>query len=116
MNKWDFLKIIIGLILIIYIIWGVVEPEKLLDAFVNLDILFLGLGIIAYFVLDLVWAMRLYLSIKWIGLKLSFRESFWTHLFGMFWSNITPGRAGYVSIIYSLNEWILKKSLETFRE
>ncbi len=106
MDKWDILKLVFGIVLITYLVFGVVDPGKLVSEAVKINIFYLGLAIFAYFLLDSLASIRLYLSIKWIGYKLSMKESFWTHVFGMLWSNITPGRAGYLSVVYSLKKKI----------
>jgi len=104
MNRQDILKLIIGLIFIICLFNYLIDINKLLLEATKINLLFLAMAILAYLCLDIFGAIRFYYSVRWVGYKISFKESFWTHIYGMLWSNITPGRAGYVSVIHNLKK------------
>ncbi len=92
----SFLKLVLGVILLVLILL-MVDIPTLVDAILRIDPKFLALSVCTYLILNLVLSFRLYRSLKALGYGLSFGETFWAHLFGMLWSNVTPGRVGYVA-------------------
>ena len=97
------LKLIIGLILLI-LVFQAIDIPSLIGAIVRVDIRFLILAVSMYFTQNLVLSFRLYKCLNSIGHTVTWRETFWSHLFGMLWSNVTPGRAGYVVLTYQLSK------------
>ncbi|MCW1296190.1 MAG: flippase-like domain-containing protein [Candidatus Parvarchaeota archaeon] len=98
-----FLRILLGLILLA-IVLASIDLKALAQAILRIRIEFLALAVLAYFFLDLILSYRLFRCLNVIGYKISWKDTFWTHLFGMLLSNVTPGRAGYIGLIYLLNK------------
>ena len=99
----EILRAALGIIILI-LIFSSIDLNALVKAILRIRIGFLILAIIAYFFLDLVLSYRLYKSLNFIGYKISWKETFWIHLFGMLLSNVTPGRAGYIGLTYLLKK------------
>jgi len=97
----DLLKLLLGVLLLVYIIYSV-GISDILNALLKVRLHFLLLAIFFYFLLDLGLSYRVYLCLRWLGHDIPWKEVFWSHLFGMFLSNFTPGRAGYIGITYNL--------------
>lgn len=97
------LKVILGLILLI-LVFQAIDIPSLVGVILRIDIRFLILAVFMYFIQNLVLSFRLYKCLNFIGRTITWTETFWSHLFGMLWSNVTPGRAGYVVLTYQLSK------------
>jgi len=97
----DLPKFLLGILLLVYIVYSI-GINDILNALLKVKLHFLLLAIFFYFLLDLGLSYRVYLCLKWLGHEVSWKDVFWSHLFGMFLSNFTPGRAGYIGMVYNL--------------
>jgi len=97
------LKGIIGFVLIVLILQTINVP-RLIKTLTEVDVKFLILAILAYIIQNLILSFRLFKCINFIGYRISWAEIFWLHLFGMLWSDVTPGQAGYLILVYPLSK------------
>lgn len=102
-KKRFLLQAIFG-IFFLYLVFQIIDFERLTRIIWKIEIHFLLLAMFVYFCLDLLLSYRLWKCLSTIGHKISWRETFWVHLFGMLLSNVTPGRAGYVGLTYLLKK------------
>jgi uncharacterized protein (TIRG00374 family) len=91
------LQILLGLVLITVIIWyiGVQEVGNIL---LNLKITFLIYASIAYFIMNLLFAVRLKLVLKSSGHNIGLNRMLLIQYGGMLASDFTPARSGYFAV------------------
>jgi uncharacterized membrane protein YbhN (UPF0104 family) len=102
-NWKDGVKLLAGILILAYVIYST-GVENIFEAILQIKVEFLALAIFFYFLLDLVLSHRVYLTLKWLDYDVKWKDVFWSHLFGMFLSNFTPGRVGYVGITQNLKK------------
>lgn len=95
------LKLLLGVVILSLVVASL-DLKSLLAAISQVKMEFLAVAILAYVCLDLVLSYRLFKCLNTIGHRITWRETFWVHLFGMLLSNVTPGRVGYVGLSYLL--------------
>lgn len=70
--------------------------ESLISALINVKVEFLILAFVAYFGINLLFAIRLRRVLAKEGIKTSFSKTLFAHYAGMLTSDVTPGRSGYI--------------------
>ena len=97
------LKVVVGLALIV-LVFQAIDVPRLASLIVQIDIRFLLLAVLMYFIQNLVLSFRLFRCLNSIGHSISWTDTFWSHLFGMLWGHVTPGQAGYAVLTYHLSK------------
>lgn len=93
---------ILLLIVIIYLL----DFSSLRATLLEIKLRYLLLSIVAYIVMTVTLAYRLFFVLRKIGVKISFKDVFWSHTFGMLIANVNPaGKVGYLSSIPLLSRY-----------
>lgn len=100
-------QVLIGLAILFFILHSL-NLEKLIEVFSRTNLLFLGLGVLAYLTLNLINTFKLGLFVHVRENISKFKELFFINLAGMLASDVTPGRAGYFYTIILLKDKIRK--------
>jgi uncharacterized protein (TIRG00374 family) len=95
------LQALLGIAILILLFWQV-GWNDFLDALVNIELSLFTLALVFYVVDNLVLAFRYSFVLKYMGVQTSFVQVFLSHLGGMLYSDVTPGRVGYFTVPYFL--------------
>ena len=117
MKRSNVISIIQGVIAIA-ILWflvSTIDYHLTLTLLANLDIRFILLAGLCYFLNNLLMAYRIKKILFALGENIRFRLIFFAHMAGMFLSDFTPARSGYLYVALALNkhEIPLEKGIST---
>src|SRR4030042_474944 len=117
MKRNNVISIIQGIIAIA-ILWFLVSSINYPVTFsllANLDLRFILLTGLCYFLNNLLMAYRIKKILFALGENIRFRLIFFAHMAGMFFSDFTPARSGYLYVALALNKHDipLEKGLST---
>lgn len=99
MDRKNILASVIG-ILILALLLTSFGPEKIISLITSVDVGFFVLAGLSYFVCDLLSTLVLMKAFP--GLR--FLDALLSHMCGMLYSALTPGRVGYYYVAYSLSK------------
>ncbi|MFY9799638.1 MAG: flippase-like domain-containing protein, partial [Methanoregula sp.] len=91
-------------IAILLLLVNTVDYNLTLSLLTNLDIRFILLAGICYFLNNLLMAYRIKKILFALGENIRFRLVFFSHMAGMLLSDFTPGRSGYLYVALALNK------------
>jgi uncharacterized protein (TIRG00374 family) len=92
------LRIILQIVIMVALIGGLlwyVGIESLITTLSTMKLEYFALSFVAYFGINLLFALRLTRVLKKDHVKLSFGKTLLAHYAGMLTSDVTPGRSGY---------------------
>jgi len=94
-----FISLFIGLGLLYAVLWygGI---DEVVDALSKANLLYLALGMGLWVLLNYVLSIRIKGILEFLGSKISYQESFLSHMAGVLASDITPARVGYFSTAF----------------
>ena len=94
-------RFVIASLISITVLFGVIESyaslSKFAEAILSVNLFLFFLSDLPYFIQALTMGLRLKLCFQKIGIKISFKNAFLSHLTGMFFSNFSMGRTGYLA-------------------
>ncbi|RJS79648.1 hypothetical protein CW711_02280, partial [Candidatus Bathyarchaeota archaeon] len=94
-------RFVIVSLISITVLFGVIESyaglSKFAEAILSVNLFLFFLSDLPYFIQALTMGLRLKLCFQKIGIKISFKNAFLSHLTGMFFSNFSMGRTGYLA-------------------
>lgn len=105
-NKNKKLALIVQLIFGVLIIFGLawyINAKNLFFILSEANYAFLGLALLAYFIMNLIFAYRIKYVISNLGRRLSFFKALSAQYGGMLASDFTPARSGYLTVPLILN-------------
>jgi uncharacterized protein (TIRG00374 family) len=106
MKRSKVISIIQGVIAIAILLFLVstIDFQLTLTLLTNLDIWFILLAALCYFLNNLLMAYRIKKILFALGENIRFRLVFFAHMAGMFLSDFTPARSGYLYVALALNK------------
>jgi len=106
MKRSNVISIIQGVIAIAILLFLVstIDFQLTLTLLTNLDIRFILLAALCYFLNNLLMAYRIKKILFALGENIRFRLIFFAHMAGMFLSDFTPARSGYLYVALALNK------------
>jgi len=88
-------------IISITVLLGVIESRSSLFEFtralLSVNIFFFFLSDVPYLIQALIMSLRLKMCFQRVGIKITFKNAFFSHLAGMFFSDFSMGRTGYLA-------------------
>ena len=78
-----------------YVFFQFINIGELIETISYISLPFLVVSDFPYIVQTLLYSYRLKLGLERAGVEVSFGRAYWSHLFGMFWSNFALGKLGY---------------------
>jgi uncharacterized protein (TIRG00374 family) len=91
-------------IIIILLLLGSIDYIQASQVLLHLDVFFLILAGLCYFLNNIIMSIRLKRILSHLGNKIRFRIAFISHMSGMLFSDFTPGRSGYLYVAFALNK------------
>ncbi len=106
MKRSTVISIIQGVfaIALLLLLLGTVDYRLTLSLLTNLDIRFIFLAGLCYFLNNLLMAYRIKRILFYLGENIRFRLVFFSHMAGMLFSDFTPARSGYLYVALALNK------------
>jgi uncharacterized protein (TIRG00374 family) len=106
MKKSNLISIIQGVIAIaiLLLLVSTIDYQLTLSLLTNLDIRFILLAGLCYFINNLLMAYRIKRILFALGENIRFRLVFFSHMAGMLLSDFTPARSGYLYVAIALNK------------
>jgi len=100
-NAEKIARFIIVFFISIVVLLGVIERRsslfELVQTLLSINIILFFLSNAPYFVQALIMGFRLKLCFEKVGTKITFKNAFFSHLAGMFFSDFSMGRTGYLA-------------------
>jgi uncharacterized protein (TIRG00374 family) len=90
-------QVLIGIIIIALTIWYI-GAQGLGSILVSVDLLQIGLCLLAYLVMNILFALRLVRILRSLGFKVGFWQTLLIQYGGMLASDFTPARSGYFAV------------------
>ncbi len=94
---------IIGILVIIAVIWYV-GAQGLGSTLLSANLTFIGLCLFAYFLMNVLFAIRLVRVLGMMGFEANFWKTLLIQYGGMLASDFTPARSGYFAVPIMLKE------------
>jgi uncharacterized protein (TIRG00374 family) len=106
MKRSKIISIIQGIIAIaiLLFLFSIIDYQLFFSLLTNLDIRFILLAGLCYFLNNLLMAYRIKRILFTLGENLRFRLVFFSHMAGMLLSDFTPARSGYLYTAIALNK------------
>ena len=106
MKRRRIISIVQGVIAVIILLLLVssIDPQLTLSLLTHLDIGFILLAGLCYFLNNLLMAYRIKKILFAMGENIRLRVTFFSHMAGMLLSDFTPARSGYLYVAIALND------------
>lgn len=108
LNKKNITQLAISLglsiVILYYVFFKFIDLEKFLDTLNYISIPLLLASDIPYLIQSLLYGYRLQIGLKAAGISVPYSKAYWSHLFGMFWSNFALGKLGYFAAAFPLRK------------
>lgn len=108
LNKKNIIQLAISLglsiVILYYVFFEFIDLEKFLDALNYVSIPLLLASDIPYLIQSLLYGYRLQIGLNEAGISVQYSKAYWSHLFGMFWSNFALGKLGYFAAAFPLRK------------
>jgi uncharacterized protein (TIRG00374 family) len=88
---------------IVVAIFYMLGPQQIIATLAGVDLYLLFLAIVFLFIMYLVMVMRQWIILRDLGVNAEFIGLLRMHFVGMFLSDFTPARAGYLATAYGMN-------------
>lgn len=99
MDKKNILPVVIGLALL-GVLFYTLGPSNIINALLKTNLLYFAFSLVPYFICDIMSGISLNILFPHARLK----DLVLCHMCGMLYSALTPGRAGYYYVAYSLSK------------
>ncbi|MBS7656149.1 flippase-like domain-containing protein [Candidatus Bathyarchaeota archaeon] len=96
------IQLIFGVLIILALVWYI-NAKNLFFVLSKANYVFLSLALLAYFLMNLIFAYRIKYVIRSLGRNLSFFKALMAQYGGMLASDFTPARSGYLTVPLILN-------------
>ncbi len=100
-NTEKIARFILVFFISIVVLLGVIEKKSSLFEFaqtlLSVNVFLFLLSNVPYFIQALIMGLRLKMSFERVGTKITFKNAFLSHLAGMFFSDFSMGRTGYLA-------------------
>jgi len=107
-NKKNIIQLVISLglslVILYYVFFEFIDLEKFLDTLNYVSIPLLLASDIPYLIQSLLYGYRLQIGLNEAGISVPYRKAYWSHLFGMFWSNFALGKLGYFAAAFPMRK------------
>ena len=97
------LQAVVSIILICAIIMNI-GVDKITIVLSGINTIYLIPVFLVYLTMNFFLAFRIQFLLKRLGSVVNFTKVFFSHMFGMLWSEITPGKSGYISVVFPLKK------------
>ena len=91
-------KVILSFLITVLLLTGLIMfggYSKIIDKLTSINLFLYGLAFISWTILNMILAIRIKHLLEYLGHRISYVDSFLTHMTGMLISDFTPARVGY---------------------
>lgn len=110
MNQKNLIRAILSaglsLAILYFVFFKFIDIKKFREILVQISLPFLIASDIPYFIQTILYSYRLKMGLNSAGLRVQWGRAYWSHLFGMFWSNFAFGKLGYFAAALPLRREI----------
>lgn len=107
-NRRTLVQFLIGLgtslLILYYIFFKFIDVETFIEKLSSISVPLLIASDIPYLIQSLLYGYRLQIGLREAGVRVPYRQAYWSHLFGMFWSNFALGKLGYFAAAFPLRK------------
>lgn len=109
-NKGNLIRFVLSfglsLAILYYVFFEFINIEEFLETIRYLSLPLLIASDIPYMVQTVLYSYRLKLGLGSAGVEVPYGRAYWSHLFGMFWSNFALGKLGYYAAALPLRRQV----------
>jgi len=100
------LSMSLSLCILYYVFFEFIDIQKFIQSIFYISLPFLILSDLPYAIQTMLYGYRLKLGLRKAGYNVSYGRVYWSHLFGMFWSNFALGKLGYYATVLPLRKYV----------
>jgi len=100
------LSIALSLGILYYVFFEFIDIKRFIQSILYISLPFLIISDLPYAIQTMLYSYRLKLGLHEAGYNVRYSRVYWSHLFGMFWSNFALGKLGYYAAALPLRRKI----------
>lgn len=100
------LSIALSLGILYYVFFEFIDIKRFIQSILYISLPFLIISDLPYAIQTMLYSYRLKLGLREAGYNVRYGRVYWSHLFGMFWSNFALGKLGYYAAALPLRRKI----------